>query len=176
MFNKIRTLVTVVLLLITPFCWAEADRSKPLQLAEPLQQFAPYVGKTWRGEFSDSTAAKPMIDVSHWSVALQGQAVRITHSLNQGEYEGETMIVFNGQTQQLEFFYFTTAGFYTIGRAEFDGSAFVSYEQVSGNSDGITEVKAEINLVDANTMTQQAHYLKNGRWVKGHSARYRVVE
>lgn len=155
---------------------SESTSETKQSLRSELMPFAPYVGKRWRGEFSNSTPEKPAVDVSSWQVALQGQAIRITHSLNEGEYEGETFIVFNGDNQQLEFFYFTTAGFYTKGRAEFDGNSFVSYETVTGNDSGITEVKAEVTLEDEKTMVHQAHYLKQGKWVKGHSARYRLIE
>ena len=46
-----------------------------------------------------------------WERALNGQAVRILHSVNQREYGGETIIVWNRKTGVWSS-YFTTAGFF----------------------------------------------------------------
>ena len=47
-------------------------------LDEHLAPLAPFVGKTWRGEFKSSTKEKPLFDVSKWEVALKGKAIRMT--------------------------------------------------------------------------------------------------
>ncbi|SHI19067.1 hypothetical protein [Ferrimonas marina] len=146
------------------------------ELAPAFEPLAPMVGKTWRGEFSNSTPERPMVDISTWEEALQGQAVRIRHSLNQGEYEGETFIVYNKALEELEFFYFTTAGFYTRGQVTFEGDTMISHETVTGSEQGITEVKAEVRLLPDGSMAHQAYYLQNGEWVKGHAAEYRAIE
>jgi hypothetical protein len=53
-------------------------------LAAPLQSFGPLLGKTWKGEFKDSTPEKPIIDIARWERALNGQAIRVVHSINNG--------------------------------------------------------------------------------------------
>ncbi|MBW3138685.1 hypothetical protein [Ferrimonas balearica] len=141
-----------------------------------LSRFAPYLDKTWRGEFANSTPERPMVDVSRWESALQGKAIRIRHSLNQGEYEGETLIIWNAELGQLEFFYFTTGGFYTRGVAQFDVDGFVATEQVTGSDEGITEVRARVTLNQDGSMSQSSRYLKQGKWVDGHSVTYYPVE
>ncbi|MBY5991255.1 hypothetical protein [Ferrimonas balearica] len=160
-------LVTLLFLLALPASAA---------LDPNLAPFEPYLNKTWRGEFSDSTPEKPVVDISTWEPALQGKAIRIRHSLNQGAYEGETFVVWNKEREQLEFFYFTSAGFYTRGTATFEGRRFVAYETVTGSDEGITEVRSEVSLNEDGTMSQQAYYLKQGEWVPGHSALYREVK
>ena len=35
-------------------------------LSEHLKPFEPYIGKTFKGEFANSTKEKPVFDVSHW--------------------------------------------------------------------------------------------------------------
>jgi hypothetical protein len=60
----------------------------------PLQ---PLVGKTWRGELSPPGAAKPVVDVSRFELALNGRAVRSLHSINDGEYGGETLFVWDDE-------------------------------------------------------------------------------
>ncbi|MBY6185178.1 hypothetical protein KUV89_00790 [Marinobacter hydrocarbonoclasticus] len=162
---------TLIAFCLTLFC-----ASALAELDPHLQRFAPYLDKTWQGVFENSTAERPMVDVSRWESALQGKAIRIRHSLNDGEYEGETLIVWNRAIEQLEFFYFTTGGFYTRGTAHFNDTGFVATEQVTGSDDGITEVESEVTLNEDGTMSQRSRYLKQGEWVPGHSVVYRPIE
>ncbi|WP_051252393.1 hypothetical protein [Ferrimonas kyonanensis] len=155
----------VMVLALPAYCWDLDPHLEPLR---------PFLGKVWRGEFSDSTPEKPVVDVSQWQPALQGKAVRITHSLNQGQYEGETLMVWDAQAESIVFYYFTTAGFYTQGKAYSEDGVFYFHEKVAGSGDGIAEVKSEVRLVDGQ-MLQQAYYLKQGEWVQGHSAVYQAV-
>src|SRR5262245_58939948 len=85
------------------------------ELTSRLAALAPLVGKTWRGVFPESKPDKPVVDVSRFEVALNGQAVRNLHSINDGEYGGETLIVWDQEKKAIVFYYFTTAGFYTTG-------------------------------------------------------------
>lgn len=56
-----------------------------------LEPLRPLLGKTWRGEFAASTPEKPVVDIMYWERALNGAAVRVLHSINHGEYGGETI-------------------------------------------------------------------------------------
>ncbi|MBN2367260.1 MAG: hypothetical protein JXL67_13910 [Calditrichaeota bacterium] len=141
-------------------------------LNENLKELAPFVGKTWRGVFSGSSADKPMIDISRWERALNGNAVRILHSLNEGEYGGETIIIWDREKQKLIYFYFTTEGFYTRGTMEISNNQFTSHEYVTGNKNGITEVKAEGTIKEDGTLYSKSSYLQNGEWVDGHEVIY----
>src|SRR5262249_9199059 len=76
-----------------------------------LAPLRPFLGKTWKGVFNGSNPDKPTVDVARWERALNGQAVRLLHSINQGVYGGETLFVWNEKAQKVEFFYFTTAGY-----------------------------------------------------------------
>ena len=49
--------------------------------------------------FPESKAEKPVVDVSRYEVALNGQAVRNLHSINDGAYGGETLIVWDKEKQ-----------------------------------------------------------------------------
>lgn len=142
------------------------------QLAEPLKPFAPYIGKTWRGEFANSTPDKPVIDISRWERALNGQAIRILHSVNNGEYGGETILFWDKKNASLVFYYFTTAGFYTTGTAKFEEGKFISHEVVTGNQDGVTEVKAIGEILPGGKLRSSSQYFKNGEWVQGHEILY----
>lgn len=142
------------------------------QLNEHMQFLRPYVHKTWKGIFVDSTAAKPMYDVSSWERALNGQAVRILHSVDNGEYGGETIIYWDKTKQSVVYYYFTTAGFYTSGTMKAEGDAVISHEYVTGNQNGITEVRSTTRLLPDGKMRAEAEFLQNGKWIPGHTIVY----
>ncbi|WP_144391840.1 hypothetical protein [Pleionea sediminis] len=141
-------------------------------LIPELKKFEPFVGHTYKGVFKSSTPEKPMIDISRWERHLNGTAIRIEHSLNEGEYGGESIIFFDRKAQKLRYFYFTTAVFFTEADVTFDGNILISREKVTGNQNGITEVKSKAWLLDDGSMKTESQYLKNGKWIPGHSADY----
>lgn len=148
----------------------------PLAAAEPkldehLAAFAPFVSKTWRGEFKNSTKEKPMFDVSRWEIALKGKAVRTMHSINDGVYGGETIIMWDSEKKALVAFYFTTAGFYTQSTFEIKDGKLHSREMVKGNAQGITEVEAVTELTDGK-LHVKSRYLAKGQWTDGHEITY----
>jgi hypothetical protein len=142
--------------------------------AEPSPHFAPLrpLLKTWRAPLPDATADKPKADVQRWELALNGQAVRILHSINDGDYGGESLIVWDQEKKSLVFYYFTTAGFYTSGTARAEGGALVTVESVKGNADGITEVKGVHRLLPDGRLHVKTQYLKNGAWTDGREMHY----
>lgn len=137
-----------------------------------FEALKPLLGRTWRGTLSGSTPGKPTVDVARYELALSGQAVRVRHSVNDGEYAGETLLVWDESQQSLVYYYFTTAGFYTTGTMRVEGGTLVAHEQVKGDAGGITEVKATIRLLPEGGMQVKSVYLKNGQWVDGRDARY----
>ena len=163
-----RTMVALLFLVVAASSALSQD-----SLAIQLQPLAPFLGKTWRGEFKDSTPAKPMVDVAKWERALNGQAIHIVHSVNDGVYGGETFVVWDSKKESLVFTYFTTAGFYTNGTARVENGALVSHEYVTGNANGITEVKATNELLPDGRMRSRASYFHNGAWEDGREIVYR---
>ena len=141
-------------------------------LAKPLKPFKPYLGKTWRGKFASSTPEKPLFDVARWERALNGQAVRVLHSINNGEYGGESLIFWDKEKQSLVYYYFTTAGFFTTGTMKFEGNKMIGHEYVKGEAGGTTEVRSIGEITPENKMTSTAQYLKNGKWEAGHEIVY----
>jgi len=161
-------LLIVAIILIASAGLATAQE----ELAEPLKAFKPYIGKIWKGEFANSTPEKPIFDVSRWERALNGQAIRILHSVNNGEYGGETIIFWDKQKASLVFYYFTTAGFFTTGPMKLEDGKMISHEYVTGNQDGITEVKSIGETTADGKLLSTSQYLQNGKWVKGHEVTY----
>jgi hypothetical protein len=146
--------------------------ARPAELSPQLAPLKPLVGKTWRGVFPQSKPEKPMIDVSRFEAALNGQAVRNLHSINDGAYGGETLIVWDKEKQALVFYYFTTAGFYTTGTMREEDGALVSHEIVKGDADGVSEVKAVFRLLPDGRLHAKTQYLKQGKWVDGRNMHY----
>ncbi len=165
-------LIIVVLSLVITGAGALAEETN--KLAEALEPLRPFLG-TWRGEFKNSTPEKPRIDIQKWERALNGKAVRITHSINRGSYGGETMIMPHPKTSRLEFYYFTTAGFYTHGTLEINGQKMITHEEVTGNEDGITQVKGTTELLPGGKMRVKTQYLKKRSWEDGREMTYQTA-
>ena len=142
------------------------------QLAENLKGFQPFIGKTWKGELKDPGMDKPATDVARWERALNGMAVRVLHSVNNGEYGGESIIVWDKVKQSLVYYYFTTAGFYTSGTMKTENGKLIGHEYVTGNANGVTEVKSTNEATADGKMISKSQYLQNGKWVDGHAAVY----
>jgi hypothetical protein len=152
---------------VTAVCSAEEP-----SLNSHLQAFRPLLGKTWTGTFTNSTPAKPVIDVQKWERTLNGQAVRVLHSINQGAYGGETILVWDDQRKTIAYYYFTTGGFMTVGTFQVENGKFTSHEDVKGDADGVTEVRATSELLPNGKLHVRAEYLKNGQWTPGHECTY----
>jgi len=142
-------------------------------LSVHLAGLAPLLGNTYRGEFAGSTAEHPVVDITRWERALNGQAIRVLHSVNDGDYGGETMILWDAEKDSLVFYYFTTAGFFTAGTIALEGRTMISREYVRGHPEGVTEVRVVSTLLDDGGFSTRTRFLKQGVWIDGQSARYR---
>jgi hypothetical protein len=80
--------------------------------------------------------------------------------------------MWDAEKESLVFFYFTTAGFYTEGTFTVESGQFTSHEFVTGNENGITEVKATGEVLPDGRLHSKAKYYKNGEWVDGHEFYY----
>jgi len=139
-------------------------------LAKELEPLRPFIGKTWKGQFKNSTPEKPRVDVAKWERALNGQAVRIIHSVNEGSYGGESIIMWNRKNQRLEYHYFTTAGFMTQGTMKVEGKKLITRETVTGGE--VTEVEATNELTADGKLRVTAQYLKDGKPAGGREMTY----
>src|SRR5688572_6704139 len=123
-----------ILLLATLLATALVRGAETQPLDEHLEPFRPFLGKTWRGVFKNSTPEKPVIDVARWERALNGKAIRVLHSVNNGSYGGESIIRWDKESKQLVYYYFTTAGFMTTGVMTVVDGKFVGIEKVIGGA------------------------------------------
>jgi len=162
--------ISVVILASTGFAWAGDNAG---DLAEPLKPFAPFIGKTWKGEFKNSTREKPLFDVARWERGLNGKAVRVLHSVNDGAYGGETIITWDAAKKSVVYWYFTTAGFRTEGTMKHEDGKWIGHEIVAGAAGGITEVKSTSTILPDGRLRVTAEYLKDGKWGVGREVNYR---
>lgn len=162
-----------LLLFIACTAWSTAQAAETGTLNEQLELFRPFLGKTWRGEFKDSTPEKPVFDVARWERALNGQAIRVLHSVNDGVYGGESLMFWDAEKKELRYHYFTTAGFQTTGSLTFKDKRFTAVEKVKGSANGIEEVRSTTELKPDGTMVTKAEYFKDGKVVGGREVIYK---
>ena len=166
----------ISIIFLNSFLFSQSDsQSAHKILSNNLKPFEAYIGKTFKGEFANSTPEKPVYDISHWERALNGNAIRIMHSVNNGEYGGESIVMWDTKKEILVSWYFTTAGFYSEAILHFEDEKLISVEDVTGNENGITKVKSEINLLPNGQLVNSSMYLMNGNWVDGHKIHYKEV-
>ena len=168
-----KKLILLSILFIVGCVFAHSGETIKVELSEHLKPLQSYIGKTFKGEFANSTPENPTYDIQYWERALNGNAIKITHSVNNGEYGGESMIMWDAKLKSLISWYFTTAGFYTQATLIIEDDKLISYEEVIGNENGITEVKSTMQLLSNGNLHNKSEYLQNGKWVDGHEIYYK---
>ena len=152
---------------------AVAQTASP-QLSEHLQPLGRFIGKTWKGEFVSSTPENRIYDIVRWERVLNGKAIRIVHSVNDGQFGGEQILMWDGGKKSLMSWYFSTAGFQTQATLNVDKGTIISHEKVSGNQNGISEVKSTTRLFPDGRMHVKSQYLQKEKWVDGHEIHYKL--
>jgi hypothetical protein len=147
--------------------------AEPPPLDPQLKPLRAWLGKTWKGEFKNSTPEKPVVDVARWERALNGKAVRILHSINDGVYGGESIVMWDEAKKSLVYHYFTTAGFRTSGTMTFKDGKILSHEVVTGDASGVSQVRGTAEMRSDGTWNIKTEYLRNGEWTPGRDATYR---
>jgi hypothetical protein len=138
-----------------------------------LEPLRPWLGKTWKGQFKDSTRDKPVVDIARWERALNGKAVRVLHSINDGAYGGESIVMWDEKKQAVTYHYFTTGGFTTAGTMTFKDGKVLTREVISGSAGGITEVRGTHEMRPDGSFLVKTEHLKNGEWTGGREVTYR---
>jgi hypothetical protein len=167
--NRRALLLRSVAFLAAPLLTFAAEQGTLDPNLEPLR---PWLGKTWKSDAAEGSE-KPKIDVARWERALNGKAVRILHSINDGEYGGETIVTWDAAKKAVVYHYFTTAGFTTTGMMTFDRGKILTNEKVGGNAGGVTEVRGTGELASDGAFRMKTEYLKDGKWQRGRDATYR---
>ena len=152
-----------------------AEGNPDSNLSEHLVGFYSYLGNTYEGNFINSTKENPMIDILSFERVLNGSAVKMIHSVNDGEFGGETIIMWDSEKNSLRSWYFTSAGSLTLQHVEVNGEKFISVEDVSNNQNGIMKVKTIIELLHGNKLQKRTKYLMDNLWMEWNDMIYEQV-
>ncbi|ESQ88211.1 hypothetical protein ABAC460_16245 [Asticcacaulis sp. AC460] len=129
----------------------------------PLEAWA---GKTWRGTGKGPAGGAPINDVQQWQWDLGGHAIRITHSVNNGAYAGESVLFPAEDGNGYVYTYVTTGGFYTTGVIHPDGpNAYVAEETVHGVP-GLGKLRARGEIGADGVYRTRSSMEKDGQWIE----------
>ncbi len=165
----LRYVPVLVFWLVVTCSLPAADQPSLDSQLEPLR---PLLDKTWKGAFKNSKPEKPVVDVMRWERALNGKAVRVLHSVNEGIYGGETIFMWDDKQKTVGYHYFTTAGFMTTGSMSLKDGKFITHEVVTGSSGGVTEVRGTSELLADGTFHVKTEYMIDGKWQPGREVTY----
>jgi hypothetical protein len=146
----------------------------PPSLDPHLESLRPLLEKTLKGQGKATNADKPYTDVTHWERALNGRAIRITHSLNDGAYGGECIVLWGEEKKAVTYFYFTTDTFRTEGTMTVENGKISTHEVVKGTSEGVREVRSTITMNPNGGYTQKSEYLAKGEWKPARETVYKA--
>ncbi|MCV6622152.1 MAG: hypothetical protein OIF51_10430 [Cellvibrionaceae bacterium] len=158
---------------------ASMNAAAEIKLDAKLEPFRAFIG-TWQAPMNWGKDKGTVLDVAHWQVALNGKALKTVHSVNDGDYGGESFIFWDKKTKSYKSFYFTTADFYTEATIKLEGeNKFSVLEKVASSGDGlssgITEVKSVSEIKDGKLLVSTS-YLKSGQWTKPEMRSYIASE
>ena len=161
-----RMFLAALLLIASP----TVSASEPLVEMKPL---SPFIG-TWTTVANPDTKNK-FEDVAKWEWAFGGKVVRITHSVNQGSYSGESLIHWDAEQKKIIYRYVNNNSFYTDGTITplADGSITV-HEFVRGSASGPTETRPAYKIENGKMVTW-AKFLTDGTWGKASHMTYKLT-
>lgn len=137
-----------------------------------LAGFEPFLNKIYKGYFLEDGKPTKSYDTFYWEKILNGNAIRGMHSVNDGVYGGETIFRYDAVSGTIQFYYFTTAKFMTLGTVAFEGDVMITEEKVEGNEDGVTQVRAETRILSDGRVHVKSQIMKKGEWTFGHEIYY----
>jgi len=139
----------------------------------PMAVFAPFSGKTFRGEWSDPDGTK-IVDVAKYELILDGRALQSTHRIEGKDYGGRTIFFFDEGAKNYVFHYFTTAGFHTTGISEFIDGGLVTDEKVEGH-ETVASVRSKVTFGADEILIDVVYVGKDGSKAPGGSRVYKPI-
>jgi len=142
------------------------------ELSKHLSGLQNFIDKKFKGEFYNSTKEKPLFDVIHFERILNGSAICISHSVNDGEYGGKYIIIWNSDIGKVESYYFSTGGEIRVSKARIHNEEIIIEDDYLKNKNGIKKVKKTYKLNDIGYLENHIEYLMNNLWVKTYEINY----
>ena len=145
-------------------------------ISERLRPFEPFLGNRYQGKYSNPQDGRLMDEVQHWERTLNGNAIKMTHTINNGEYGGITIFMFDPEFETLRSWYFDTAGSVKIANINYFNEKIIITEDVTKNRNGITKVKTTLEILDNLMLLKKTKYLMKNLWVDGNEVLYRQTK
>jgi len=162
MLRRIRLIAALPLLIALT---ASHGSSQPSDAAEELDKLAWLVGPPWVGTVGAGDNAA--VDVSVWSWAVGGHALRNVHAVAGGAYGGETLLWWDTEETAYAFVYVTTGGFTTSGHLRLnDDGSLEGIEDVSGAgvAQGVDAVRTITRRGGSGELVIGVSYQRDGVW------------
>lgn len=140
---------------------------------EPMAVFAPFSGKTFRGEWSDPDGTTT-VDIAKYELILNGRALQSTHRIEGKDYGGRTIFFYDEGAKKYVFHYFTTAGFHTTGASEFIDGGLVADETVEGH-EAVASVRSKATFGADEIRVDVVYVGKDGSETPGGSRVYKPI-
>ncbi len=159
------TVVAVLVLSVMSAARASAE-----ELREELTFFAPLVGTTWVGHYSNAEVAH-FVHAVRWEPVLSGRAVRATKRVEELDFSMETLCYWDAGSGQVRFLSLTNRGQLLRGSASWsDGLVELTGEQIADT--GATPFMQTYRVL-TNGELEDRFYLKGqGEWVEQHLIEY----
>ena len=130
-------------------------------------------GSTFVG-IPTGNSSERLKDYQKWVWIEEGDAILISHALEDGSYGGDTIVRTTDDPEELVYEYVTNAGFITTGsfRLDHEAGTWTSLELVEGDSP-VTQVESKGVMNADGTMRMTSRYLTAEGWQEGHGFIYR---
>lgn len=161
MRSRLRLLSALPLLLAVATTPGSAQSS---EASAELDKLAWLIGP-WTGTVGSGDNAAT--DVSVWSWAVGGHALRNVHAVADGAYGGETLLWWDPEEEAYAFVYVTTGGFTTSGHLRLsDDGLLEGVEEVSGAgvAEGVDAVRTVTRRGEGGRLVVGVSYQRNGEW------------
>lgn len=139
----------------------------------PMAPFAPFSGKTFRGEWVDENG-ETLVDIAKYELILNGRALQATHRLEGKDYGGRTIFFYDEGAKNYVFHYFTTAGFHTTGVSTIVDGGLVTDEKVEGH-ETIGSVRSKVIFKPDEILIDVVYVGKDGSKTPGGGRVYRPI-
>ena len=153
-------------------CFVLANSSEKNDLSYRLRGFEPFIGKYFKGSINNVSKLKSSSEVIYFQRILNGQAIRISHSINHGEFGGETIIAWNDSNNLLESIYFSTGGTIKKSIVEIKDHKVILLEDLI-NDNSIKKVKTTYKLLLNGNLEKEIKYYIDKTWRKSHVLIYK---
>jgi len=142
---------------------ATTQAEEVMPLHPELERLRPFLGVTWRGDLSDPGTKIRRSDIVRYDRTLNGEAVRMLHSVNDGEFGGEMIIRFSDEKDAVEYHYFTSAGFYVQGIMTLRRGRMIAEDR---DAEGRAVLRTE-RWLKGESLVSMTRMYRDGKWTRG---------